>query len=128
MSELLLLAQSSDGGGGGSAVILIFYLIVIVIGIASMWVIFGKAGEPGWAAIIPIYNYIVLLRIVGRPWWWLLLAFIPIVGFIVAIMIYMDLAKAFGKGTGFGCGLLILPIIFFPILAFGDAQYLGPPN
>jgi len=90
------------------------------------WQLFEKADQPGWAAIIPIYNIIVTLRIIGRPWWWLLLMLIPIVQIYPLIMIPIDLAKSFGKGTGFGVGLLLLGVIFYPILALGDAEYQGP--
>ena len=120
-----ILAQQ-DQGGGGSAVMSLIYLVIAVIVIASLWKVFTKAGKPGWAAIIPIYNLYVLLQIVGRPWWWLLLMLIPIVNFIIAIIVYIDLAKSFGKGVGFGIGLLFLSFIFLPILGFGDAQYVGP--
>jgi hypothetical protein len=94
--------------------------------IASMWKVFVKAGQPGWAAIVPIYNMIVLLQIVGRPVWWILLCFIPLVNLVVSIMIMIDLAKSFGQGAGFGIGLVFLGFIFFPVLAFGGARYLGP--
>jgi hypothetical protein len=87
--------------------------------------VFTKAGEPGWACIVPIYNIYILLRIAGRPGWWLILYFVPIVSIIVAIIVAIDLARAFGKGAGFGLGLVFLGFIFFPILAFGDAQYGG---
>ncbi|MBL8848997.1 MAG: signal peptidase I [Planctomycetaceae bacterium] len=104
-----------------------FIMIIVAIPtIIGMWKIFVKAGKPGWAAIIPIYNFIVLLEIVGRPVWWFILLFIPCVGFIIQIIIYLDLAKSFGRGSGFGIGLVFLPFIFFPILGFGDARYLGP--
>src|SRR5579871_1087632 len=109
-----------------SGVFLIFMLAIAVVVIASAWKVFVKAGQPGWAAIVPIYNAVVMLQIVGRPIWWLLLLFIPIVSFVVGIIVMIDLAKSFGKGTGFGIGLLFLGIIFFPILAFGDARYIGP--
>jgi hypothetical protein len=94
--------------------------------IAAWWKIFTKAGQPGWACIIPIYNLYVWCKIVGRPWWWILLMLIPFVNFIILIILIIDLAKSFGKGVGFGIGLLLLPIIFFPILGFGSAQYQGP--
>ena len=81
--------------------IIFIYLAFIVLMIASMWTIFSKAGKPGWAALVPIYNIIVLLDIVGKPWWWLLLMFIPIVNFVVIIMIYHNLSLSFGKGAGF---------------------------
>lgn len=94
--------------------------------IASMWTIFSKAGKPGWAAIVPIYNFIVLLEIVGKPWWWLLLMLIPIVNLVILIIVYHKLSLSFGKGAGFTVGLILLGIIFLPILAFGDAKYVGP--
>lgn len=87
---------------------------------------FTKAGKPGWASIIPIYNLIVLVEIVGRPFWWIVLMLIPCVNVIVAILMSLDMAKSFGKGPGFGIGLALLPMIFYPILGFGDAVYQGP--
>lgn len=68
----------------------------------------------------------ILLKIVGRPWWWLILFIIPLVGLIVAIVVSVDVAKSFGKGVLFGIGLALLGFIFFPILGFGQAQYQGP--
>lgn len=116
--------------GGGLAIFgglfMLFWLALLVIFIASAWKVFAKAGQPGWAAIIPIYNIIVLLQIVGRPLWWLLLMFIPLVNFVIAILIYIDLAKSFGQSTGFAIGLLLLAPIFWPILGFGSARYIGP--
>ena len=106
--------------------VLLIDLVVGVLVIASLWVIYSKAGKPGWAAIIPFYNYYVLLQIVGRPGWWLILMFVPVVNVIVAILVYFDLAKSFGQGSGFGCAMIILPFIFFPVLAFGDYKYQGP--
>src|SRR5207247_7554216 len=90
-----------------------------------MWMIFVKAREPGWAAIIPIYNYIVLLRVVGRPIWWIIWFIIPIANLIAWIVVVVDLSKSFGHGGGFAAGLFFLPFIFFPILGFGDDTYLG---
>ena len=100
-------------------------LAFLIVMIAAMWKIFTKAGEPGWAVLVPIYNFIVLLRIIGKPWWWLLLCFIPFVGFVILILVYIGLAKSFGKGLGFGIGLILLSPIFIPILGFGSAQYQG---
>jgi hypothetical protein len=110
----------------GSIIGPLIMLAIIIFLIASMWKIFTKAGEPGWACIIPIYNTIVLLKIAGRPWWWLLLMLIPLVGLIIAIIVYIDLAKSFGKGVGTGLGLIFLPFVFFPMLGFGSASYQGP--
>jgi hypothetical protein len=108
----------------GTAIFLYFAFIVFMI--ATMWTIFSKAGKPGWASIVPIYNIIVLLEIVGKPWWWLLLFLIPIVNIIFLIWTINLLSKSFGKSEGFTIGLILLGIIFFPILAFGDATYAGP--
>ena len=107
-------------------IIIVIYLAIIVLMIASMWTIFSKAEKPGWAAIVPIYNLIVLLEIVGKPWWWLLLMLIPIVNIVILIIVYHNLSLSFGKGGGFTVGLILLGIIFLPILAFGDAKYVGP--
>ena len=101
-------------------------LLFVIIGIVSMWKLFTKAGQPGWASIIPIYNLYILCKISGKPGWWLILMFIPFVNFIILILLFLGLAKSFGKGAGFGLGLVFLGIIFLPILAFGDARYQGP--
>jgi uncharacterized membrane protein YhaH (DUF805 family) len=104
----------------------IFWLAVTILMIAACWKIFAKAGQPGWAAIIPIYNWYILCKIVGRPGWWVILFFIPFINFIIGIIVCIDLAKSFGKGVGFAIGLILLGVIFFPILGFGSAQYQGP--
>ena len=123
----LFLAQTEQyPSGGGSPAGMIVGLLVAVILIVAMWKVFTKAGQPGWASLIPIYNIFVWTQIVGRPWWWVILMFIPFVNFIIGIILCIDLAKSFGKGVGFGLGLIFLAIIFFPILGFGAAQYLGP--
>lgn len=110
---------------GLGALSLIIMVLVGIICIAGFWKVFEKAGKPGWAAIIPIYNTIVLLEIIEKPIWWFLLLLIPFVNFIIAIILYIELAKKFGQGTAFGLGMVFLPIIFIPILGFGDAQYQG---
>lgn len=102
------------------------YLAVAILLIASMWRIFTKAGRPGWAAIVPFYNVYVMLDVVGRPGWWLLLYFVPVVNFVVSIIVLADLAKVFGKGIEYVLGLIILPFVFYPMLAFGSAVYVGP--
>jgi hypothetical protein len=124
----LALQEYSGGEGAGMAfgILGLIYLAVVVLMIASMWVIFTKAGKPGWAAIIPIYNLVVLLEIVGRPIWWIVLMLIPFVNFIIGILLTIDLAKSFSKSIGFALGLLFLPFVFAPMLAFGDARYGGP--
>jgi hypothetical protein len=119
-----LLAQSSDGGG--SAILWLLYAVFIVVYLVAAWIVYTKAGEEGWKALIPIYNVWVLLKIVGRPGWWLLLFLIPFVNFVIWIIVSIDLAKSFGKGTGFALGLIFFAPIFYMILAFGDATYRGP--
>lgn len=118
--------QINQAGIVGAVIGGLISLVIALILIISLWKIFTKAGQPGWAAIIPIYNIIVLLQIVGKPLWWIILLFIPFLNFIIAIILMIALAERFGKGAGFGIGLAFLGIIFFPILAFGDARYQGP--
>ena len=126
LTILTILAQSEDAAAGGGFSSIIGLLVAVLV-IAGMWKVFTKAGKPGWAAIIPIYNVIVLLQIAGKPIWWILLFFIPIVNIVIAVMVMISVAKAFGKGTGFALGLLFLSPIFIPILGFSDAQYIGAP-
>ncbi len=122
--------MESDSGAVGGLIAGLFGLVFAVVAlalavvmIASMWKIFDKAGKPGWAAIIPIYNIIVLLEIIEKPIWWIVLFFLPFVNIVAAVLIDIELAKKFGKDALFGIGLLLLPIVFFPILAFGSARY-----
>ena len=119
-------AQTSDAGAAGGMMFMVVWLAIIVLVIAGLWKVFTKAGQPGWAAIVPIYNIYVMCKIAGRPGWWLVLLFIPVVNLIVSAIVSVDTAKAFGKGTGFGIGLWLLGVIFYPILGFGSAQYQGP--
>lgn len=112
---------------------LIIGLIVVVFMAVCGWKVFVKAGQPGWAAIIPIYNLYVWLQIAGRPGWWLIvwivLSFIPILNLatlVLAIIVNIDVCKAFGKSAGFMVLMILLPIIGLPILAFGDARYTKP--
>jgi uncharacterized membrane protein YphA (DoxX/SURF4 family) len=109
--------------GMASVVALIAILAIFVLVIVAGWKIFTKAGRPGWASIVPIYNTWIMLEIAGKPGWWLILFFIPIVSIVIAFMMCIGLAERFGKGAGFGVGLALLPFIFMPILAFGDARY-----
>ncbi|MBI9065696.1 MAG: hypothetical protein JEZ09_00310 [Salinivirgaceae bacterium] len=105
------------------AVAIIIYVAIIALMIISGWKIFEKAGKPGWAFIIPIYNIIVLLDIVKKPWWWLLLFLIPLVNIVFLIWMYNRLSKSFGYDAGFTVGLILLSIVFFPILGFGKSEY-----
>jgi hypothetical protein len=110
----------------GSMLFGMLWLAGMLIGLASMWVIFTKAGRQGWEGIIPIYNLYVLLQIVGKPTWWLILFLIPGANIVFGIWTINMLSKSFGKDEGFTIGILLLSIVFLPILAFGDAKYQGP--
>lgn len=119
--------QVSTGGGMALGTLLFIYLAVWVVSIIAFWKVFEKAGQPGWAAIIPIYNIYVLLKVAGRPGWWLLLFLIPFVNLIVSIIVSLDVAKNFGKDAVFAIfGLIIFSFIGYLILGFGDAKYVGP--
>ena len=93
--------------------------------IVALWKVFTKAGQPGWALFIPIYNAIVWLRICGKPGWWIILLIIPFVNFIITLLANLGMAKNFGKSAAFGIGLWLLGPIFLLILTFGDAKYQG---
>ncbi len=124
----LLAQETSEYTTSGKApgpLFWIIYCAALIFMIAAMWKVFSKAGQPGWAILIPFYNLYVLCKIAGRPGWWLILCLIPFVNFIIFIILDIDIAKNFGKGVGFGIGLLLLPFIFFPILGFGSATYQG---
>jgi hypothetical protein len=120
----LAMAQAQQGMGALLAV----YAVIGLISIIALWKVFTKAGKPGWAAIVPIYNLIVLLQIANKPAWWVILMLIPFLNFIFMIIVFIGLAEAFGKGVGFALGLVFLGIVFLPILAFGSAQYKGAPR
>ena len=122
MSAALLAASSS----GGVISILVGIALVLLL-VAAYWKIFTKAGRPGWAAIIPFYNAYTYCKVAKRPGWWFILVLIPIVGFVIHLIVSIDMARAFKKGTGFGIGLWILPFIFGIILGFGSASYDEAP-
>jgi hypothetical protein len=120
-----------DSGGGVVGIIVALVGAVVFFGIfgviiAGAWKVFVKAGHPGWASIVPFYNQYVLTQIVGRPILWFILLFVPCVNFVALFLITQDLAKSFGKSSGFGIGLFLLSPIFIPLLGFGDDQYSGP--
>jgi Family of unknown function (DUF5684) len=121
--------QSNPYGGfiaGIGTIGILICIAIIILAIVSHWKIFEKAGKPGWAAIIPIYNIVVLCEIVGKPTWWIALFLVPCANFVVIVWLTNLLSKSFGKSEGFTVGMLLLGFIFYPILAFGDAVYLGP--
>ena len=119
----MLVASSS---GSTAVAVSVVAIAVLAFYIVTSWKIFTKANRPGWASLIPIYNTIVQLQIIGRPIWWWFLLLIPFVNIVVLIIVALDVAKVFGKGTGFGILLILLPVIALPILAFGSAKYQGP--
>ena len=108
------------------AIVALLYVAFVVLMVASLWKTFDKAGQPGWAALVPIYNAYVLTQIAGKPQWWIALYFIPLVNIYAAATTIGGIATRFGKGTGFAVGLFFLGFIFWPMLAFGDAQYSDP--
>lgn len=117
------IVQCPDWLTNNFELIFIFCILLTVFLIVSFWKIFKKAGQKGWIILIPIYNAITILRISGFSGWYILLMFIPFVNIIFYIILMNSLSKSFNKGPGFTIGLIILPIIFFPILAFGDATH-----
>ena len=134
MIPALLLQSDTDlgaaGVGGLMAVLgsmMLVFCAVAVLFIIGGWKVFTKAGKPGWAILIPIYNAYVVLTIVGRPGWWLLLMFIPLVNIAIALIVAIDMAKSFGQTTLFGVLVLfILGAIGYLVLGFGNYKYLGP--
>ncbi len=108
---------------------LIFLLVMLGLGvigitIASMWILFNKAGQPGWAAIVPVYNLIVWLKVCRKPIWWLVFLLIPYVNIVFNIILQVRTAIVFGKSGGFAVGMALVSFVFFPILAFGNAKYV----
>ena len=130
-TNLLAQVDGADAAAGAAAAgaglfIMAIQLAVALLVVAANWKVYSKAGKPGWACIIPIYNVVVLLEIVGRPTWWIVLALFPCTAPIVLIIIMLDLAKSFGKDNMFAAGLILLGPIFLAILGFGSAEYQGP--
>jgi len=126
MKSLMLIAQQC--GSGGAAPFLLSFLIALIILVflvAAMWCVYTKAGQPGWGVLIPFYNMVLMLRIAGKPGWWLIFFFIPVINIVVQVVMTIDIARNFGRGGWFAAGLIFLPIIFFPILAFGESVYIG---
>lgn len=110
----------------GGTLLLVWLALVLVV-LAGTWKTFEKAGQPGWGAIVPIYNLYLMLQIGDNEWWWLLVLFVPIVNIYASYKIVAGVAKAFGQGLGFALGLWFLGIVFWPILGFGDYSYQGAP-
>lgn len=120
--------SNTDAAAAGLFFVIMMITTVVglacaVIVVAGMWKIFTKAGKPGWASLVPIYNLIVLLEVIERPLWWLVLCFVPFVNMVIIVFMYIELAKKFNKDILFAIGMVLLPIVFIPILGFGSAQY-----
>ncbi|MBB6645769.1 DUF5684 domain-containing protein [Halobellus ruber] len=111
-----------QSGGSGNVELFVTLALTAVI-FAGFWKTFEKAGEPGWAAIVPIYNLYVLVKISGNAWWWFVLFFIPVINFFATLKISIDVAGKFNKGILFGLGLTFISFVFYPLLGFGDYQY-----
>ena len=115
-------STSSGLTGAIAAMGLFFWILSMALGIlkiVSLWKIFKKAGKPGWASIVPIYNIYIMCEIAEKEWWYILLLCVPFVNIYVMIVLYNGMAKKFGKGGGFVVGMILLPVVFFPMLAFG---------
>lgn len=117
---------TTSSGSGFSPITTLLYIAFIAAVIVGMWKVFEKAGEKGWKSLIPFYNTWVLFEIAGKPGWWLILALIPFVNIYVMVVLALELAKRFGKGTAFAIfGLLLFSYVGYLILGFGDAKYDG---
>lgn len=116
----------SNGAGGFFMAFGLFSFFLVVLNVIGMWKIFVKAGKPGWASLVPIYNTIVLIEIVGKPTIWILWLLIPCTAPIFGIWLLNLLSKSFGKTESYTVGLVLLSFIFVPMLGFGSAKYLGP--
>ncbi len=135
MVPALLLQGDNDFGGAAAAgglfaiggAMMLFFLAIAVVFIIAGWKVFTKAGQPGWAVIVPIYNLYIILTMVGRPAWWILLMLIPFVNIVISLIVMIDLAKSFGQSPVFGVVLLwLLGVIGWLVLGFGSYKYLGP--
>ncbi len=125
-NSMWIAAQQGGAPDGAAALglgMLLFNLLVVVGVIAGIWKVFVKANKPGWAALVPIYNLFVMAEVGGKPSWWAILMFVPLVNLIVLVLICMGVAKNFGKSELYGIGLALLGFIFFPLLGFSDAKY-----
>jgi len=129
LNSIVPLQAGGDGGGGIVGIfLLLIYITIIVAQIAGMWKMFEKADQPGWGAIIPIYNTYLLLKVAERPGWWLLGFIVPLLNIVVIAIVFNDISKNFGKGIGYTLGLLFLTFVFMPLLGFGDAEYQPTPS
>ena len=113
---------------GGTLFVFFIYLAAMVLYHAMYWRVFTKAGRPGWASLIPLYNSYCLMKMAGKPGWWLFLMWIPLINLVASILWVVDFSRSFGQDIGFAVGLFLLPFVFVFILAFSDMRYVGPPE
>ncbi len=106
--------------------VIAFFAAFILFMIIAMWKVFTKAGQPGWASLIPIYNIYIMTKIAGKPGIWVLWMLIPLVNIVFSVWLYNMISKSFGHDEGFTVGLILLGFIFWPILGFGPSKYQGP--
>ncbi len=125
---ILLAAQQSGSSADPTGALIgsVFSIVVPIFMIVAMWKLIAKAGRPGWASIVPIYNFVVMMQITGKSAWWILGMFVPFLNLYVYCRMMVNMAQVFGRGVGFGIGNIFLPFIFLPILAFGGATYQNP--
>jgi hypothetical protein len=114
-------AARSAAAAAASTTTSLIVLAIVLLMIAAMWKVFERAGEHGWAVLVPIYNLYILCRVAGMSGWWVLVAFIPLLNIIFMFANSIGVAQRFGKGVGYGIGLALLPFIFWPMLAWGDS-------
>ena len=122
---------ASSGSALAAWLIIVVLLPILAAWLAIVvgtWKLFVKAGRHGWESLIPFWILIALCAIAGRPWWWSLAIFVPILNLVFLCALALDIAKAFGKPPIYGVGLFLIPWIMYPVLGFSDARYLGPSN
>ena len=127
--EIARYSRHSEGPPAIFWVMYFGFMAVMLVGAAICgWKIFQKAGQPGWAALIPIYNQVIILQMIGQPIWWIALLIFPCTAIFVGIYVqYQLVVERFGQSVGFFLGTLFLAPIFIPMLAFGSAQFTPPP-
>lgn len=109
-------------GAAASTTTNLIVLAVVLLTIAAIWKVFERAGEPGWAVLVPIYNLYVLTKVARVSGWWVLAMIVPFLGIVAAFVVAIGVAQRFGKSTGFGIGIALLPFLFYPMLAWGDGE------
>ncbi|MEI7594582.1 MAG: DUF5684 domain-containing protein [Bacteroidota bacterium] len=107
-----------------AAILIASFFFISVLLFSSWWQIYTKANKKGWAILLPIYNVLIMCSIAKKPWWWIFLLMIPGVNIVLYIIILYNISKNFSKNHFFTAGMVLLPFVFIPILAFGNAIYI----